>query len=176
MVYAQVKYDSPRIGIVIDETSYKQRWGITQMTAHGWAGIANLAGIPYDCLFLNDLPKNQQLSRYTALVLAQCSYVEEKLYPQMVSSLKKYLSTGGHLIIDGPLAIYDESAQSRKHDDLDSLLGIEYTGFKGDSTYRIKINSIDHYITRCYEPNQFITQHLVNGLNIFSFKTGQELY
>jgi uncharacterized membrane protein len=173
IVNAQIRFDSPRLGIVIDETSYKQRWGITQMTAHGWAGIANLAGIPYDCLFLADLPKHQQLSRYTALVLAQCSYVEEKLYPQMISTLKKYLSTGGHLIIDGPLAIYDESAQSRKHADLDSLLGIEYIGFKGDSTYRIKISSNDHYITRSFAANQFITQHLVNGLNILNFKTGQ---
>jgi len=172
---AQTRYDSPRIGIVIDETSYKQRWGITQMTAHGWAGIANLAGIPYDCLFLNELPQHPQLSRYTALVLAQCSYVEEKLYPQLTKTLKKYLNAGGHLIIDGPLAIYDESAQARNHDDLDSLLGIEYSGFKGDSTYRIKISSTDHFITRPFELNQFITQHLVNGLNILNFKSGSQV-
>jgi uncharacterized membrane protein len=172
---AQTRYDSPRIGIVIDETSYKQRWGITQMTAHGWAGIANLAGIPYDCLFLKELPQHQNLSRYTALVLAQCSYVDEKLYPQIKNTLKKYLSTGGHLVIDGPLAIYDESAQARNHDDLDSLLGIEYNGFKGDSTYRIKISNTDHYITRPFELNQFITQHLVNGLNILNFKSGAQV-
>jgi hypothetical protein len=169
---AQTRYDSPRIGIVIDETSYKQRWGITQMTAHGWAGIANLAGIPYDCLFLNELPQNKQLSRYTALVLAQCSYVEDQLYPQITSTLKKYLGTGGHLVIDGPLAIYDQTAQTRNHEDLDSLLGIEYSGFKGDSTHRIKICTTDHYISRPFELNQNITQHLVNGLNILNFKTG----
>jgi hypothetical protein len=171
--YTQAKYDSPRIAIVIDETSYQQRWGITQMTAHGWVGIANLAGIPYDCLFLYELPQHQHLARYSALVLAQCSYVAEKLYPQIKSTLKKYLDSGGHLIIDGPLAIYDESTQSRNHDDLDSLLGIEYGGFKGDSTYRIKISSTDHYITRPFELNQFITQHLVNGLNTLNFKSGQ---
>jgi hypothetical protein len=173
MVYAQVKYDSPRIGIVIDETSYKQRWGITQMTAHGWAGVANLAGIPYDCFFLSELPANQQLSRYTALVLAQCSYVDENLYPQIKNILKRYMDSGGHLIIDGPLAIYNESAVARNHDDLDTLLGIEYGGFKGDSTYRIKVYDTDHYITRACAINQFITQHLVNGLNILNFKSGQ---
>ena len=54
---ASFEYKNPRIGIVISKTSFEQKWGVTQMSAHGWTAVANLAGIPYDCLFLSDLDR-----------------------------------------------------------------------------------------------------------------------
>ncbi|MCL4705558.1 hypothetical protein KJ068_10375 [bacterium] len=165
-------FDTPRLGIVISRTSVEQHWGVAQMSAHGWAAVANLAGIPYDCLFLEDLADNKTLERYDLLIFGQCNYVEETAYQNLKSALQKYLAAGGNLIIDGPLATADEQAGDRRHADLDSLLGIEYAGFKGNSDFRIKVADNSHYITTRFEENQFITQHLANGLNIMQCKSG----
>lgn len=164
-------FDNPRLGIVISRTSVAQHWGVAQMSAHGWAAVANLAGIPYDCLFLEDLADNKALERYDLLIFGQCNYVDETAYQNLKSALQKYLAAGGNLIIDGPLATADAQARDRDHADLDALLGIEYAGFKGNSDYRIKVSDNAHYITKLFERNQFATQHLANGLNIMQFKT-----
>ncbi|MEJ2637357.1 MAG: hypothetical protein P8184_18975 [Calditrichia bacterium] len=162
--------ETPRIGIVISKTSFQQRWGVTQMSAHGWSAVANLAGIPYDCLFLSELPTTKDLSKYDALIIGQCTYVGKDLYPEMVKSVKDYLAAGGNVIIDGPFATLDEEAQQRDHSDLDNLLNILYAGFEGSSDYRIKVKDNTSLITRPFELNQFITQHLANGLNIMEFQ------
>ncbi len=162
-------YDTPRVGIVISKTSYQHRWGVTQMCAHGWAGVVNLAGIPYDCLFISDIIQKRDLSRYDALILGQCTYVSNTDYPGLVKALDRYLSKGGSLIVDGPLAVNDEEAEERDHSKLDELLDIRYPGFFGNSEYRIRVADDIHYITCLYDEGQFITQHQVNGLNILTF-------
>jgi uncharacterized membrane protein len=162
--------ENPRIGIVISKTSFQQRWGVTQMSAHGWAAVANLAGIPYDCLFLADLPGQKNLNEYDALIIGQCTYMEKTLYPEVLKSVKSYLENGGNLIIDGPFATLDEKAQERDHADLDKLFEIQYDGFHGDSDFRIKVQDNTIYITQPFEINQFLTQHLANGLNILKFQ------
>jgi uncharacterized membrane protein len=169
-VWAKTGSENPRIGIVISKTSFQQRWGVTQMSAHGWAAVANLAGIPYDCFFLSDLPAAKNLDQYDALTIGQCTYVENSLYPDVVKTVKSYLESGGNLIIDGPFATLDEEAQERDHSGLDRLLGIEYAGFHGDFDYRIKVQDNTSYITQPFEINQFVTQHLANGLNILKFQ------
>lgn len=166
--------ETPRIGIVISKISFQHRWGVTQMSAHGWSAVANLAGLPYDCLFLSELPE-LNLSHYKALVFGQCTYIPVKLYPKLISSIVSYLSNGGNIIIDGPIAMSDENAKDLDHSQLDELLGINYGGFQGDSDFRIKIQKEDHYISRIFKRGQFMTQHLVNGLNILSFKEGGEV-
>lgn len=158
-------FENPRLAIVISRASFDQKWGVTQMAAHGWGAAANLAGIPYDCFFLEDLAA-ADLSRHHTLILAQCSYATEAAYGETVATLKKHLGRGGHLIIDGPLAIYDEKAQPRVHEALDSLIGVRYDGFRGDEMCRIRVAAVDHYITRPFAPEQFLTQHLTGGLNI----------
>lgn len=168
--YSDMNFDNPRVGIVISRSSFDQRWGVTQMAAHGWAGVSNLAGIPYDCLFIEDFSEQMDLRKYNCLVFAQCTFVDEKNAQRFTQTLKRYLEQKGNLIIDGPLATHDEQGQERDHAVLDDLIGISYKGFKGSSQYRIKVNSNDHYITRPFENQQFLTQHLVNGLNILDFK------
>jgi uncharacterized membrane protein len=172
--YAE-SYDTPRVGIVISTTSYQHRWGVTQMCAHGWAGVVNLAGIPYDCLFISDLTGDRDLTQFDALILGQCAYVSDADYPGLVKSLEKYLSKGGSLIVDGPLAVNNEEAEERDHSILDGLLNIRYPGFFGDSEYRIQVADDIHYITRPYEKGQNITQHLVNGLNILAFNKDENV-
>ncbi|HEX9652466.1 MAG TPA: hypothetical protein VGA99_02045, partial [bacterium] len=169
-------FDTPRLGIVISKTSFEHSWGVTQMSAHGWAGIANLAGIPYDCLFMDDIAASKNLETYDLLIFAQCSYLDDRLYPSVVKALQKYLDKGGNLIVDGPLAKFDQKARERRHQDLDDLLGLEYDGFRGGSDYRIKVVDNSNYVTRPFELNQYVTQHQVNGLNIVKFKqNGQTL-
>jgi uncharacterized membrane protein len=172
--YAE-SHDTPRVGIVISKASYQHRWGVTQMCAHGWAGVVNLAGIPYDCLFISDLTGDRDLTQFDALILGQCAYVSNADYPGLVKALEKYLSEGGSLIVDGPLAVNDGEAEERDHSILDGLLNIRYPGFSGDSEYRIQVADDSHYITRPYDEGQNITQHLVNGLNILTFNENEDV-
>ncbi|MGH7491841.1 MAG: hypothetical protein ACREOO_05555 [bacterium] len=167
-------FDTPRLGIVISTTSFEHHWGVTQMSAHGWAAVANLAGIPYDCLFLEEIAKDEKLNRYDLLIFGQCGYVAEAVYQNFKNSLQHYLAGGGNVIVDGPLAVSDERTRDRQHHDLDAVLGVEYAGFKGSSDFRIKIAHNAHYITRPFEANQFATQPLANGLNILQFKQNGE--
>jgi hypothetical protein len=168
-------YERPRMGIVISTTMIQDRWMNSQMGAHGWAAAANLAGIPYDCLYLTDLTEKDPLLRYDLLVITQCSYVDQKVYPDLVSALRKHMANGNHLIIEGPLAVYDETSKDLDHHRLDSLLEMEWIGFKGDSKMRIRVAANTHYITKLFEKGQFITQHLENGLNILQFKHDGEV-
>jgi hypothetical protein len=167
MVFKASAAVSPRLAIVISKTGFSQKWGVTQMAAHGWGAAANLAGIPYNCLFLEDLSETD-LTRYGLLILAQCGYAPDSGYPLLIGALQTYLGRGGHIIVDGPLAIFDETAREREHAGLDSLLGVHYDGFRCDDRYRIRVKTGDHYVTRDYKADQFLTQHLVGGLNILS--------
>src|SRR5574341_907172 len=169
------EFDTPRLGIVISKSSVEQHWGVAQMSAHGWAAVANLAGIPYDCLFLEELGNAEALARYDLLIFGQCAYVDETAYQRLIGIMPGYLAAGGNILVDGPLATSDERTKDRQHDGLDAILGLDYPGFKGNSEYRIKIVNNDHYITRSYAANEFATQHLVNGLNILQFKNGGEV-
>lgn len=169
-LFPESSFENPRAGIVISKTSFQQHWGVTQMAAHGWAAAVNLAGIPYDCLFLEDLPAIKNLAEYDLLIFGQCGYVEDDLYKKLIPALTQYLSAGGNILIDGPLAVNDAQARERNHEKLDEILGIKYGGFHGNSEFRIKIADNTHYITRPFEARQFLTQHLVSGLNILDFK------
>jgi hypothetical protein len=40
-------FERPRAAIIISQASFQRDWQTTQMSGHGWTGIANLAGIPY---------------------------------------------------------------------------------------------------------------------------------
>jgi len=48
-------FEKPLAAIVISQASFQRDWQTTQMSGHGWTGIANLAGTPYDTLFLIDV-------------------------------------------------------------------------------------------------------------------------
>jgi len=168
---AETSFQNPRVGIVISKTSFQHRWGVTQMSAHGWAAVLNLAGIPYDCLFLSDLP-DRDLRDYKALVIGQCGYVEDGLYKDLLPAFKSYLNSGGNLVVDGSFAVNNQEARERDHSELDNLLGIRNAGFHGNSEFRIKVAETSHYLTLMLERNQYVTQHLANGLNILKFAEG----
>jgi hypothetical protein len=169
-VFGASGFENPRMAIVISKVSYDSTSGVKNV-AMGWAAIANMSGIPYDCLFLKDVVKKEVLLKYDLVVLTHCSYIEETLYQAMVKNLPEYLSSRGkHLIIDGPFALYNEQGKERDHTEFDQLTGLEYAGFHGDSEFRIKVKSTANYITAPFEEKQFLSQQMVNGLDIIQFK------
>jgi uncharacterized membrane protein len=159
---------TPRVGIVISKSSFEHRWSVTQMSAHGWTGVANLAGIPYDNLFLDDLV-NEDILNYNAIILTQCTHVKSEKFDAIKTRLKEYLAAGGNLIIDGPFAIYDDNGGETNYSMDEMLPGAVYSGFYGDNSYRIKVINNHHFVTRNYETGTFVTQHLVHGVNCISF-------
>lgn len=50
-------FEKPRMAIVISKSSP------IKGTAQGWAAVANLSGIPYDCLFLSDMVNDNLIQK-----------------------------------------------------------------------------------------------------------------
>ena len=169
---SQINYKNPQAAIIISKTSFTQHWGVTQMSAHGWGGVMNLAGVPYDCFFVEDFNPETDLSSYGCLVFTQCTYLTDEVYNNLKSVLDNYLSEGGNLIIDGLFGYFDDKTKERNYTESNQLLGIKYVGFYGDADFRIKVNDNEHFITRKFENGDFVTQHIVGGLNIQSFENG----
>jgi hypothetical protein len=57
------------------------------MSAHGWGGVVNLAGIPYDCFFVEDLSASQQLNNYNCLIISQCAFLTDGTYNEILNVL-----------------------------------------------------------------------------------------
>src|SRR3954462_8329201 len=144
-------FTQPRLAIFLSKTSYHHAWETSQLAGHGWVGIATLAGIPYDTLFVEEMPGDGELAKYSTLVFAQATLVDDATYSQMVLRLRTYLAGTHSVIIDGPLATKDGNEKERDHHALDDLLGLEYKGLLGGTEYRIRVDSDDHYVTRGFE-------------------------
>jgi hypothetical protein len=164
--------ENPRLAVIMSRASFDQKWDVTQMSAHGWVGIANLAGIPYDTLFLEDLVAGEHLSRYRVLVFAECTSMEPDTVSLLTRVLASYLKQGGNLLIDGPLGAFTRDGKAQAAAALWSLLGISSSGVKGDTDFRIQVRDNHHYITRAFEPSQYLSQALAKGLEIQQFSSG----
>ena len=165
-------FTHPRIAIFLSKTSYHHAWEKSQLAGHGWVGIATLAGIPYDTLFVEEMPGDQELSKYSTLVFAQATLVDDATYSQIVLHLRSYLAGNHSVILDGPFATRDENEKERDHQALDDLLGLEYKGLLGGTEYRIRVASNDHYVTRGFEVSQFLTPVLASATNVLQPRSG----
>ncbi len=165
-------FKQPRMAIFLSKTSYHHDWETSQLAGHGWAGISTLAGIPYDTVFVEEMPDDKELSKYSTIVFAQAALVDDATYSQIVLRLRAYLSGGHSVILDGPLATKDENEKERDHHDLDDLLRLEYKGLQGGTEYRIRVNSNDHYVTREFEVSQFLTPVLASATSVLQPVSG----
>ncbi len=165
-------FKQPRMAIFLSKTSYHHDWESSQLAGHGWVGVSTLAGIPYDTLFLEEIPDDKELSKYSTIVFAQAAMVDDATYSQIVLRLRAYLSGAHSVILDGPLATKDENEKERDHHDLDDLLRLEYKGLLGGTEYRIRVNSNDHYVTREFEVSQFLTPVLASATNVLQPVSG----
>jgi hypothetical protein len=172
-ISSTASFRQPRLAIFLSKTSYHHDWETSQLAGHGWAGIATLASIPYDTLFVEEMPADQELSKYSTLVFAQATLANDVTYSQMVLRLRAYLAANHSVILDGPLATKDENGKERDHHDLDDLLGLEYTGLLGETEYRIRVASNDHYVTRGFEVSQFLTPVLASATNVLEPRSGE---
>lgn len=166
------KYENPRLAIIMSRDSFSRQWDVTQMSAHAWVGMANLAGIPYDTLFVEDLVSDHQLSRYSSLVFAQCTTLSSDALSRLTPLLDSYLKHGGNLVIDGPLAAYDKEGKPQNPSPLWGLLQISSSGLQGDADFRIQATDNHHYITRAFESSQYVSQLLARGLEVQQFASG----
>ena len=165
-------FTQPRLAIFLSKTSYHHAWETSQLAGHGWVGIATLAGIPYDTLFVEEMPGDQELSKYSTLVFAQTTLVDDATYSQIVLRLRAYLARNHSVMLDGPLATKDENEKERDHHAIDDLLGLEYKGLLGGTEYRIRVTSNDHYVTRELEVSQFVTPVLASATNVLQPRSG----
>ena len=165
-------FTQPRLAIFLSKTNCHHAWETSQLAGHGWVGLATLAGIPYDTLFVEEMPGDQELSKYSTLVFAQAGLVDEATYSQVVLRLRAYLAGNHSVILDGPLAAKDENEKERDHQALDDLLGLEYKGPLGGTEYRIRVTSNDHYVTRGFEVSQFLTPVLASATNVLQPRSG----
>ncbi|MBS1852386.1 MAG: hypothetical protein JST79_15880 [Acidobacteria bacterium] len=173
--FATQSFSQPRLGIFLSKASYHQDWETSQLAGHGWVGVANLAGLPYDTLFVEEMPSERELARYSALVFAQASLADDATYAQLVARLRGYLAAGHSVVVDGPLAVKDEKGNARDHQGLDDLLGVNYKGPQGESGYRIRVRSNDHFVTQTFAPAQFLTPALASALEILEPRSGSVL-
>jgi hypothetical protein len=164
--------ENPRLAVIMSRASFDRAWDVTQMSGHGWVGIANLAGIPYDTLFLEDLAVNEHLSSYRVLVFAECASIEPGTLSLLTPVLASYLNQGGNVLIDGPLGAFTRDGKPQAAAALWSLLGISSSGLKGDAGFRIQVRDNHHFITRPFEPSQHLSQFLAKGLEIQEFLSG----
>ncbi len=165
-------FTQPRLAVFLSKTSYHHAWETSQLAGHGWVGIATLAGIPYDTLFVEEMPGDQELSKYSTLVFAQAAFVDEATYSHIVLRLRAYLAGNHSVVLDGQLATKDENEKERDHHALDDLLGLEYKGLLGGTEYRIRVTSNDHYVTRGFEVSQFLTPALASATNVLQPRSG----
>ncbi len=163
------RFDKPRVAVIISHDSFTQDWQTTQMSGHAWVGNANLAGLPYDTVFISDVADPAALQRYRVLVFAQCFAVQEGVARRLETALGAYLKSGGGVIVDGRLAVADENGKPRDHAALDALLGVEYPGLQGDTGFRVTVRDSRHFIVRRFDTGQYLNQFMARGLNIVQF-------
>jgi len=171
-VASTTSFTQPRLAIFLSKASNHHDWETSQLAGHGWVGIATLAGIPYDTLFVEEMPTDQELSKYSTLVFAQTTLVDSATYSQIVDRLRAYLAGHHSVILDGPLATKDENDKERDHRALDDLLELDYKGVLGGTEYRIRVASNDHFVTRGFEVSQFLTPVLASATNILQSRSG----
>jgi hypothetical protein len=165
-------FTQPRLAIFLSKTSYRHAWETSQLAGHGLVGVATLAGIPYDTLFVEEMPGDLELSKYSTLVFAQATLVDDATYSQIAQRLRAYLAGAHSVILDGPLATKDENEKERDHRTLDDLLGLEYKGLQGGTEYRIRVAANDHYVTGGFEVSQFLTPVLASATNVLQPRSG----
>lgn len=164
--------ENPRLAVIMSRTSFKRTWDLAQMSGHGWVGIANLAGIPYDTLFLEDLVAGDHLLSYRLLVFAECTSIEPDTVRRLTPILATYMNQGGNVLIDGPVGAFEQNGKDQSPAALWSLLGISSSGVKGDTNFRIQVSDNHHFITRPFAPSQYLSQPLAKGLEIQQFSSG----
>ena len=80
-------FTQPRLAIFLSKPSYHHAWETSQLAGHGWVGIATLAGIPYDTLFVEEIQATRNC-RVLHTCVCPAELVDDATYSQIVLRLR----------------------------------------------------------------------------------------
>ena len=93
-----------KVAVVMSKTSYGIAESETGSAGKAWTAVANLAGLPYETLFVEDL-KGEALDAYSLLVLSQCLYLTDAEYALVEGAVRHFVEAGKGVVVDGPAGL-----------------------------------------------------------------------
>lgn len=147
---------SPRVAVVACEGG--SHW--SQSSSQGVVGLAGLVGVPYDTRRLADLLADP--GDYRSLWFSACPEVSDARYLALVDLIDDHLGGGGHVFLDGPLAVRSTSG-GRDTAELDAILGVRYAGWRQVSGYEIVVRASGQVIAE--EIGMQVGEPLSQGLH-----------
>ena len=156
-----------KVAVVMSKTSYGIAESETGSAGKAWTAVANLAGLPYETLFVEDL-KEEALDNYSLLVLSQCLYLTDAEYAIIDQAVHHFVETGKGVVVDGPTGLYDHEEEFRKNRTLDTYLGMKYLYDAPMDGFRLRVADNDHFITGPYQADQALSNLLTASLPVLS--------
>ena len=156
-----------KVAVVMSKTSYGIAQEETGAAGKAWTAIANLAGLPYETLFVEDL-KKEALDAYSLLVLSQCLYLTDAEYAQVDGAVRHFVEAGKGVVIDGPTGLYDHEEEFRKNRTTDDYLGMKYLYDVPMDGFRLRVADNDHFSTGPYHADQALSNLLTESLPVLS--------
>ena len=156
-----------KVAVVISKTSYGIAESETGSAGKAWTAVANLAGLPYETLFVEDL-KDASLDAYSLLVLSQCLYLTDAEYALVDGAVRHFVEAGKGVVVDGPTGLYDQEEEFRKNRSIDQYLGMKYLYDVPVEGFRLRVDDSDHFITSLYHADQALSNLLTASLPVIS--------
>ena len=156
-----------KVAVVLSKTSYRIAESETGSAGKAWTAVTNLAGLPYETLFVEDL-RPAALDAYSLLVLAQCLYLTDAEYAQADQAVRHFVEAGKGVVIDGPLGLYDQEEEFRKDRPADRYLGMQYLYDVPMEGFRLRVADNGHFITGPYQVDQALSNLLTESLPVLS--------
>ncbi len=156
-----------KVAVVMSKTSYKVAASETGAAGQAWTAVSNLAGLPYETLFVEDL-KESALDAYSLLVLSQCLYLTNDEYTLVERAVRHFVEAGKGVVVDGPLGLYDQDEEFRRNRTMDQYLGMAYMDDVSVAGFRLRVADNDHFITGPYHMDQALSNLLTESLPVLS--------
>jgi len=162
----------PAVAIVMCPDTYEVDWYGAHSSSQGLVGLANLIGVPYRTLTLEQLLAEGGAS-YTSLWFSNCLYVSEERIGPLVALLDTHIATGKSVFLDGPLgtAYRDTSEQESYRSMAETMpcLGVTDAGWHDLTASMVRTTSVGHAIATSagYGVGAQLTQGILAGTETF---------
>ena len=156
-----------KVAVVMSRTSYRIAEDETGSAGKAWTAVANLAGLPYETLFVEDL-RAEALDAYSLLVLSQCLYLTDEEYALVDQAVHHFVEAGKGVVVDGPLGLYDQDEEFRRNRTMDKYLGMAYQFDTPVEGFRLRVADNDHFITGPYHADQALSNLMTSSLPVLS--------